>query len=151
MLERTRRAMHQSDYPDDQWERLWFTLEERNWRSLALVAAQDGDHTLEAAHAICHAATVFQDASVVVIDATTAMPGDVATIRATIGDCLWSGQRVLVALSNPLVHTSTIPLSRFTDAALLCVALNQADLMEARRVVRCIGASRVIGSISLAP
>ena len=151
MLERTRRVMHASDYSDDQWERLWFTLEERNWRSLALVATQDGDHALDTAHAICHAATVFQDASVVVIDATAAGPGDVATIRSTIGDCLWGGQRVLVALGNPLVRSSSIPLSRFTDSAILCVALNRADLMDARRIVRCIGASRVIGSIALDP
>jgi len=138
-----------NEFPADQWERLWFALADRPWRSLAIVASQPGTESTTTANALQDAATKFQDSYVLVVDATTAEPWDVQSIQAIIADGLWAGHRVIVALGDPLQHSSTIPLARFTDAALLCVSLANAEITGTRQAVEAIGAARFIGSITM--
>lgn len=140
-----------NEYPVDQWERLWFALADRPWRSLAIVASQPGQDTIIVANALQEAATKFQHSYVLVVDASTAEPWDVQGIQNVVADEVWAGHRVIIALGDPLVHSPTIPLARFADASLLCVSLASADITHTRLGVKAVGSSRYIGSVTLDP
>ena len=151
MLEKTSRRKSTEPYPAHYWERVWFDLAARNWRSLSLLAAQPGTHTLEAANALRDAAAMYNDRSLLVVDGSTASPADLQNVQDVVADGLWAGDRVIVALGDPLTHASSIPLARSTDASILCVVLTDAPLTHTRTVVHTVGETRFIGTVVFDP
>ena len=152
-MKRSRKSAKGSheDYSAAQWERLWFSLADRNWRALALVGAQPGSHTLTAANALRSMATKYHEDALLVIDASVAEPSDVPTIQSAIADSIWVGHRVIIALGYPLDHAPAIPLARSSDGVVLCVALAAARLDDTQQVLQAIGESRFIGSVTMEP
>lgn len=151
MPEKTSRSKNKDPYPAHYWERVWFDLAARNWRSLSLVSAQEGTQTLEAANALRDVAAMYNDRTVMVVDGSHATPHDLQGVQDVVADGLWAGDRVIIALGDPMTHAATIPLARSTDASALCVVLTDASLQHTRTVVRTIGESRFIGTVALDP
>ncbi|MBC8089270.1 MAG: hypothetical protein H7Z40_18545 [Phycisphaerae bacterium] len=151
MFGKSSSANKTATYAAHYWERVWFDLATHNWRSLSLVASQPGTHTLQAANALRDAALLYKDGTVLVIDGSRATPADLQTLQDVMADGLWAGERVIIALGDPLEHATSIPLARSTDASVLCVVLTVPLLEHTRSVVRAVGDSRFVGSVTFEP
>ncbi len=133
----------------EQWSRLWFSISERPWRTLALVPASPNVSALPEAERLLECARAYGTGGVQIIDAQNAAPADVAAVAEQAAECAARGQRVLIVLSSPRVCAPAIPLARGADAAVLVVPLGEAGILEARSAVSAVGHGRFLGSITV--
>ncbi len=133
----------------DEWARLWFTLEQHGWGSLALVPAARGASARVLAAHLAQVARDYASTSVDVLDAEDAGPEDVQAVLATMGSQAGTGGRVLVVLASPLERAPAIPLARAADAALLVVPLEASGVGDARRTIGMVGGAHFVGSVTV--
>lgn len=133
----------------EEWSRLWFSLSERPWGSLALLPATADGSALGAAERLQECAQAYGAGPLHVVDAQGAAPSDVALIMSEVTDHLRRGHRVLVVVASPRASAPAIPLARATDGAVLVVPLGETGILDARRAVAAVGHARFVGSITV--
>lgn len=139
---------------DPDWQRLWLTLQQRPWKSFAVVAAADGapiDFPLRIAVTLARTGMMHLGTPIQVADGTriplTALAAFIEEIKRTVE----AGDKILLALAPPTQNPTTAALARATDSALLCIMLERMKSAEARETVDQIGTTKFVGSAVFSP
>ncbi len=132
------------------WDRLWFSLGDRPWATVAIVPATPGQSTLAAANALAAAGRAYNESPVYVLDAASVQPAQVGSLLRAVHERVRGGARIVVATASPVDRPATIPVTRGMDTAVLLVELGAADVDVSRRAIAAIGASHFAGAVTWA-
>jgi hypothetical protein len=141
-------------WQDAEWQRLWLAVESRQWRSLALVPAGEGgslDFTLIVAITLSRTAMVHLGNPIQIADATQVPLNQLTAFSDEVRRCTADGQRLLVALPSMKDSAITASIAQSVDAAVLCVLAGKMSSADAKRTVKLVGASRMLGSAIFHP
>jgi hypothetical protein len=134
---------------DPEWQRLWLAVENRQWRSLALIPAGDGasvDFSLIVAVTLSRTGMVHLGRPVQVADATQVPLAQLSRFLAEVQRLSNEGERLLVALPPIGSSPITASIAQAVDAAVLCVLYEKMSASEAKKTVRSVGHARFLGS-----
>lgn len=149
LVRRQEKAPHLSD--DVAMQKLWLATQRREWRSLAVVAADDDVSTLEVATRLAEIAWWYRGQPTNVFDlrelGLRLVDYQLREIEAQVaqGDC------VIIALSSIFANPTTIAVATAADAAVLCVKLGATKMKGAEKTIREIGQAKFLGSIAINP
>ena len=128
-------------------QRMWFSAQTHEWRSLALVPASDDVCVVQLAHAFSTLGLRDRGESIGVADLREV---PLPNLRGPIEVIRWHlrrGERVILALSPCFRSAATVPLVRAADSAILCVALGTTRIAEANETVQQVGRDPFIGTV----
>jgi hypothetical protein len=135
---------------EPEWQRLWLSLQNTAWRSLAIVPAGAGGPTdlpLRIAVALARTGMVHLGSPIQVADASTVPLGSLASFMKEVQRCVDDGDLILVAL-GPLTDSPIgVSIAQATDAVVLCVLLDHMATAQAKKTVAQIGQNRFVGSV----
>jgi hypothetical protein len=137
-------------WTDQDWQRLWLTLDRMPWRTLALIAAGEGaprDFTLNLAVTLSRTGMSHVGAPIAVADCTEIPLSQLNAILADVRYCCDSGERVILALSAVAGSPTTVALAAAADGVVLCVMLGHMLSSDAKRTIAAIGPSKIFGSV----
>ncbi len=140
-----------SVWEDLRLQKLWLSVERREWRSLAVLSAGKSLDTIQVAELIAQLAWRYRGQPSSVCDlrdlSIRLIDYEVQEMRAQVE----SGMRLVVALRSIFENPTATSIARQTDAVLLCIALGETDLKSAEETIAAVGRDRVLGSIILRP
>jgi hypothetical protein len=139
---------------DPEWQRLWLSLQHRDWKSLSVVSAAGGapgDFALQIAVTLARTGMMHLGTPIQVADGTKIALTALTAFTEEMRRCADSGDRILVALAPPLDNPVTTAVARSTDLALLCIMLERMKWAEARSTLDQIGAAKFVGSAIFRP
>jgi hypothetical protein len=124
-------------------------VENRQWRSLALVPAGEGgsvDFSLIIAVTLSRTGMVHLGRPVQVADATQVPLAQLSRFLGEIQRFTNEGERLLVAL--PAIGSSpiTASIAQSVDAAVLCILYDKMSASQAKKTVSAVGHNRFLGS-----
>jgi len=142
------------ELPDPEYQELWFALSRRNWSSVVLVPADEGQSTAILATALADVGRRlrYTPVTAMVADqldfasaaqmaprvATPNQPGRPKALTAPSG-------QVIVAIPPVVVEPLGVAVARAADAAILCLELGRTRMSAARRSVELIGREQIAG------
>ena len=136
------------------WQRLWLSLQAKQWLTLALVPASRGaptDFALNIAVNLSRTGMMHLGAPIQVADGTTVQISNVLDFMEEINLMKARGDRVLIALApieeNPVSQT----VAQAADTSLLCVLFESMTYGESKRTLSKIGKDRFMGSTIIRP
>jgi len=136
------------------WQRLWLSLRDRPWNSLAIVPASSGaprDFSLTVAMTLARTGMLQLGAVIHVADAVTVQLSDMVLLEQEIRACKDRRELVLLALGPLRDNPVTDVLAKTADLALLCVLFEHMVNAEAKETVEKVGKERFIGSTVFRP
>ncbi len=140
------------DLGDDvRLQQLWLSLQQRSWRSLAVLAGDEGLSTLETANAIARLAWWYTGVPSCVFDMRDLSLRLLEYQIRDMGKQLQGGERVFVALRSLTENPTAAPLAMASDAVVLCVALGSTQIKRAVGTIESVGRERFLGTIVVKP
>ena len=140
-----------SIWDDLRLQKLWLSVERREWRSLAVLSASKSVETIQIAELIAQLAWRYRGQPSSVCDlrdlSIRLIDYEVQEMRAQIE----SGTRLVVALRSIFENPTATAIARQTDAVLLCVAIGETNLKAAEETIAAVGRDRMLGSLVLRP
>ncbi len=136
------------------WQKLWLAVQPRPWRSLAIVPAGPGaprEFTVNIATTLARTGMTHLGTPIHVADATRLPLAYLMSFAEELQRYSQEGDLVLVALAAAADNPITVSLAQKTDAALLCVMMEQMRSSDAKKTVDRIGAARFVGSAMFRP
>ena len=130
---------------------LWLGLQQRSWRSLAVIAASEGIETLTVADTLAKIAWAYTGQPTCVFDMRDL---NLRLLEHQIRDMaaqLQGGERVFVALRSINENPTAVPLAMAADAVVLCVELGRTDIKGAQRTLAAIGREKFLGTLLVPP
>jgi hypothetical protein len=147
-----RRAPDVPAFGDDvRLQLLWLALQQRSWRSLAVMAAGEGIETLSVADTLAKVAWAYTGQPTCVFDMRDL---NLRLLEHQIRDMaaqLQGGERVFVALRSMGENPTAVPLAMAADAVVLCVELGRTDIKSAQRTLAAIGREKFLGTLLVPP
>jgi hypothetical protein len=128
------------------YQRIWMRVASRDWRTLAIVPAEDGMSTYDVAHLIVTLGA-FHGESIGVFDFREVRMNRALEVLEEAELQLERGERIVFATRSIRENLATIPLARATDGAVLCVSLGSTSMRFAEETIEQIGKDRFLGSI----
>jgi hypothetical protein len=126
-------------------------LQQRSWRSLAVLAARDGVETLETANSLARMGWWYTGQPSCVFDMRDL---SLRLLEHQIRDMaaqLQGGERVFVALRSLNENPTAAPLAMAADAVVLCVQLGRTDMRAARQAIASVGKVKFLGTLLVGP
>jgi hypothetical protein len=129
---------------------LWLAIQQRPWRTLAVVGASPGVATIETANMLAKLAWWYRG-----------QPSSVADFRDLslrlvdhqLRDVAHQVERhpiaIVIALRSIFENPTVIPVASAVDAAVLCVHMNATKITSARETIAAIGKDKFLGTIVL--
>jgi hypothetical protein len=136
------------------WQKLWLAVQGRTWRSLAIVPAGPGapkEFTVNVATTLARTGMTHLGTPIHVADATRLPLAYLVSFAEELQRFSQEGDLVLVALAAASDNPITVSLAQKTDAALLCVMMEEMTSSDAKKTVNRIGPQRFIGSAMFRP
>ena len=128
------------------YQRIWLRVATSEWRTLAVVPAEDGMPTHDVANLIMTLG-VFHGESIGVLDFRYVRVNRALDAIRTAESQLEPGERLIFATRSIRENLATIPLARATDGVILCVSLGSTSMRLATETIEQIGKERFLGSI----
>src|SRR5690349_6454039 len=103
---------------DPEWQRLWLAVDQRPWRSLALIPAGEGaslDFSLVVAVTLSRTGMVHLGSPIQVADATRVPLDQLTRFLAEVRRCTNEGERLLVALPPVKNSPTTTSIAQSVD------------------------------------
>jgi hypothetical protein len=135
------------------WEKIWLSLQQREWSSVALVptGSEISDATIDIAQALCAVGMDHLRQPISVLDVRGVSLGltemRIAELRSKVG----RGERVLVVVGPVDENPAGKPIAAATDAAILCFKLGESLLGSAKKTIESFGRPRFLGAVALRP
>ncbi|MGZ6123377.1 MAG: hypothetical protein ACXWLR_00355 [Myxococcales bacterium] len=155
--------------PSRDLQELWFATRRRDWRTLVVVpAAQGNTSALPIAKALGEVGGFIRMSPVRVINAEGLDLNKIASLvmdmTGNASSSMWTmnspggnpsagwepaarTDATIVALESVVVNPLVLPVALAADAVLLCVEVGRTELAAARHTVELIGRERIIGSV----
>ena len=134
-----------------EWERLWFAIRRKDWRTLALVPAGPGvpsGFTLDVAMHLVRVGEQELGMPIVVVDASQVSLMHMSELTNELASVVRMGGIALLALAPIQENPTTLPLAQSADKALLCAPLNRVKLGDTKRTIDQIGPKAFVGSVA---
>jgi hypothetical protein len=132
---------------DVQTQHLWLQLQQRNWRSLAIVPGAKGMDTLPTADSLAKIAWWYTGQPACVLDMRDLTLRLLEHQIRDLAAQLQGGERVLIALRAIDENPTCIPLAMAADAAILCIELGSTDVRSAQRTLSAVGRAKFLGAV----
>ena len=146
------RAAHDPmEVPAGEYQQLWFALQRRPWKSLAVVPVGAGGSARDVVSALCAVGQVQAHSPLLFFDARGVDLWRVSSLLEEMAVESRQADRILLVLDPLLENLAGVPIARAADAVLLCVDLGHSDFASARRTIELVGAERVLGSVAISP
>ena len=130
---------------------LWFSIASHGWSSLLLVPGRGAD-ALRLAAGLCEVSHQTRaEQPLAVVDATGVSLEEAAVLARQLAIRVKRAERVLVVVDPVGENAAALVLAARCDAALLCLALGQSDLVSARETIDRCGRHRFLGTALLRP
>jgi hypothetical protein len=130
----------------DEWRRIWFAVQKRPWRALAVVAGDDGVPTFEVATLLMKAGHGMGEP--ICIADLRGEDHHAGAFLDMVAYHIGRGERVVMP-THSMRHALTVPIARGADCALLCIKLGTTSLRSVENTVAQIGRDRFLGSVVL--
>jgi|SRR5579859_3874364 len=130
----------------DEWQRMWFRIQGRGWRTLAVVPGDDRISALDVANLVAGLALDHGE-SMRVADLRALRPKH---LDAFLEGSRWEtsqGSRIVFATRSVSTNPATVPIARAADCAILCVSLGSSRLAAVRDAIEQIGSKHFLGSL----
>ncbi len=134
------------DRPDCQ--RIWLGTQLRDWRTLAIVPADEALSSYEVASLIM-ALGLHHGEPIGLADLRDVGLNRVRASLEVVDVHVERGERVVLATSAISTNLATIALARAADAAVLCVSFGTTSLALAQETIDQIGKDHFLGSVLL--
>lgn len=134
------------DRPDCQ--RIWLGTQLKDWRTLAIVPADEELSSYEVASLIM-ALGLHHGEPIGVADLRDVGLSRVRASLEVVDVHVGRGERVVLATSAISTNLATIALARAADAAVLCVSFGSTSLALAKETIDQIGKEHFLGSVLL--
>jgi hypothetical protein len=135
--------------PDNEWQRIWFSIRQQGWTSLALVPSHSGIDAVKVAQAFADTGRVQGERPVSVIDATRVQLENVQQTIESITATVARGEWVIVPVDAIAENPSAIALVQATSAALLLVRLGESLIASSQNALDAVGREKFLGSVVL--
>ncbi len=129
------------------WQRLWLAAQRSAWRSLALIPIGEGISSATIAAGLASVGRRHLGGTIVACDATDVTLSTLNAHLDALAERVRCAERAIVALPPVPVSPAAVALARAADAAILCIALDESAVAEARHVMEEVGADRVLGAV----
>jgi hypothetical protein len=127
---------------------LWLATQQRAWRSLAVVGADESVETIEVANMFAKLAWWYRGQPSSVADFRDLTLRLVDHQLRDVAQQLESDPvTIVIALRSIFENPTVVPVASAVDAAVLCVRIGVTKMASARRTVDTIGRDRFIGTI----
>jgi hypothetical protein len=130
----------------DEWQRMWFRIQSRDWRTLAVVPGDDAVSAFDVANLVAGLALDHGESMRV---------ADLRALRSKHLDAFlegsrWEtsqGSRIVFATGSVSTNPATVPIARAADCAILCVSLGSSPLAAIKDAIEQIGSRHFLGSL----
>lgn len=139
--------MSASQSPDNEWQRIWFSIRQHTWSSLALVPSHSGIDVVKVAQTLVATGRLQGERPVGLIDATGVQMANIQQVIASLGTVAERGEHAIVPVDSIQDNPSTIAIVQAASMALLVVRLGESLLASAQTTLDVVGRNRFIGSI----
>jgi|RhiMethySRZTD1v2_1073278.scaffolds.fasta_scaffold374995_2 hypothetical protein len=131
------------------WHRIWVSIRQHGWTSLALLPTHGGLNVLRLAETLAATGRLQGQRPVTVIDGTGARLEAVGRLLESIDDAVERGAWVVVPVDALADNPTSIAIVQGTSAVLLIVRLGESSLGTARDILETVGRDRFLGSVVL--
>jgi hypothetical protein len=133
--------------PDNEWQRIWFSIRQHTWSSLALVPSHSGIDVVKVAQTLVATGRLQGERPVGLIDATGVRMSNIQQVIGSLGTVAERGEHAIVPVDAIHDNPSTIAIVQAASMALLVVRLGESLLASAQTTLDVVGRNRFIGSI----
>ncbi|MEO6236664.1 MAG: hypothetical protein ABIQ52_06660 [Vicinamibacterales bacterium] len=141
--------MKSAQEPDNEWQRIWFSIRQQGWTSLALVPSHSGIDAVKVAEAFAATGRIQGERPVKVINATGVHLEGVQHLIESVAAAVGRGEWVIVPVDAIAENPSAIAIVQAASAALLLVRLGESLLASAQNAIEAVGRERFLGSVVL--
>jgi hypothetical protein len=134
---------------DSDWQRLWFSMREKPWNSLAIIPSDAGVDVSRVAEGLVATGRRHGEKPVSLLNAKGVSLDNVQHLIDTLSAMTERGEWVIVPVDPIAENPSAVPVVRATSGALLVVRLGESLVASARDIIEVVGRDRLIGSIVL--
>jgi hypothetical protein len=135
--------------PDNEWQRIWLSIRNHSWSSLALVPPDSSLDVTMVAETLAVIGRLESDHGVTVINAAGVQLSSVQQVVDSITAAVARGERVIVPVDSFADNPSSIAIAQATSAALLVLRLGESGFRVARQALDAVGRERFLGSVVL--
>jgi hypothetical protein len=134
-------------WEDARLQTLWLATQRREWRSLAVIAADAGVETLKISEMLAQIAWAYRGQPSCVFDFRDLSLRLADYQMREVREQVEVGVRAILALRSTSENPTAIPLARLADAVVICIDLATTRFEAAERTIAEIGRGRMIGAI----
>lgn len=135
--------------PDNEWQRIWFSIRQQGWSSLTLVPTHASIDGQKVAEAFAATGRVQGERPVSVINGTGIHIEGVQQVIEAIEAAVSRGEWVIVPVDAIADNPSGIAIVQAASASLLLVRLGESLLTSAQNAIDAVGRERFLGSLVL--
>jgi hypothetical protein len=134
-------------WEDARLQKLWLATQRREWRSLAVIGANEGVETLKVGEMLAQIAWAYRGQPSCVFDLRDLGLRLADYQMREVQTQVEAGVRALLALRSTSENPTAIPLARLADAVVVCIDLAKTRFDSVEQTMTEIGRDRVIGAI----
>jgi hypothetical protein len=134
---------------DPYWQKIWLSIQGRDWRSLAIVPAGRGLSTLQVAQALVDVGWQHRGLPIGLADLRNVTLPYIDAVIDEVRAHVYGGERVLIALRSVFENPATVPIAQAADCAVLCISLGTTKIKDAKETIQQVGRPRFLGNIVL--
>jgi hypothetical protein len=135
--------------PDIEWQRIWLSMRQRGWSSLAIIGSEAGLDVHSVSEMLVATGQVHGEKPVSTLNAQGIRLSDVHQLVDAMQDKTTAGEWIIVPVDPIAENPNAIPVLQAASAVVLVVQLGESLLDSARKVIEVAGRDRVLGSIVL--
>ena len=141
--------MMSTSLPDNEWQRIWFSIRQQGWSSLTLVPTHAGIDGRKVAEAFAATGRVQGERPVSVINGEGIHLEGVQHVIEAIEAAVSRGEWVIVPVDAIAENPAAIAIVQAASASLLLVRLGESLLTSAQNAIDAVGRERFLGSLVL--
>jgi hypothetical protein len=131
------------------WQRIWLSIRQHGWTSLAIVPSHTGLDVAELAEALAATGRLQGQRPVTVVNAMGTELEGARQLIESINESVDRGAWVVVAVDTVADSPTSIAIIQAVSSALLVVRLGESLLGAAQATLDAVGRGRFLGSIVL--
>ena len=133
--------------PNSEWQRIWFSMRQHTWTSLAVVPSHAGINVVKVAEMLVATGRLQGERPVDLVNATGVQLGNVQEVIESLTAAANRGVSAIVAIDPSPENPSAVAIVQACSVALLVVRLGESLIASAQTSLDLVGRNRFIGSI----
>lgn len=134
---------------EPEWQRAWFSLQRREWSSLAVIGTESGAEAEAAARHLATIGTRDGLRSVQVLSALNLSFADAPRLLDLLSEMVGTGELAIVVCDPLHLNAAVLPVLHAVSGVVLVARLGTAQLSRVKKTVEAVGRERVVATISV--